>query len=179
MEIIRTAIPEVLIVKPDVFSDNRGYFFETFHEEKFLLSGISGPFVQDNESCSQKGVLRGLHYQLPPFAQGKLVRVISGAVCDVAVDIRRESPTFGQYVAMELSAENKLIAWIPEGFAHGFVSLVDNTIFAYKCSNVYHKASERSILWNDPEIGIQWGIDSPLLSSKDLEAPLLKDAEVF
>jgi len=157
MELIRTDIPDVVLVKPDVFGDDRGYFFESFHIEKFSAFGIEGPFVQDNESCSQKGVLRGLHYQLEPFAQGKLIRVIRGAVLDIAVDIRRNSPTFGKWVSMELTGQNKHICWIPKGFAHGFVTLEDNTIFTYKCSGLFNKASEGSIRWDDPELNINWG----------------------
>ncbi len=179
MELLPTSIPEVLIIKPDVFGDERGYFFESFHERKFRDFGISGQFVQDNESNSQKNVLRGLHFQREPFAQGKLIRVISGAVLDVAVDIRRNSPTFGKWVSMVLSAENKHIAWIPVGFAHGFVTLEDDTIFTYKCTNFYNKESEGSIRWNDPELQINWRIDNPLLSEKDKMAPLLNEAVVF
>ena len=179
MELIKTAIPDVIIIKPDVYGDDRGYFFETFHAEKLALLGITENFVQDNESLSQKDVLRGLHYQLEPFAQGKLVRVIKGAVLDIAVDIRRNSPTFGKWVSMKLTGENKWMSWIPKGFAHGFVSLEDDTIFTYKCSGVYNKASEASIRWNDPELNIDWGITNPLLSEKDIMAPLLKDARLF
>jgi dTDP-4-dehydrorhamnose 3,5-epimerase len=179
MELIPTSIPDVKIIKPDVFGDDRGYFFESFHVDKFAAFGITEPFLQDNESRSQKNVLRGLHFQLPPFAQGKLIRVIRGAVLDIAVDIRRNSPTFGKWVSMELTGENKWICWIPAGFAHGFVTLEDDTIFTYKCSAMYNKASEGSIRWNDPELNINWGITDPLLSEKDKVAPLLKDAIVF
>jgi dTDP-4-dehydrorhamnose 3,5-epimerase len=179
MELIPTSIPDVKIIKPDVFGDDRGYFFESFHVDKFAAFGITDPFLQDNESRSQKNVLRGLHFQLPPFAQGKLIRVIRGAVLDIAVDIRRNSPTFGKWVSMELTGENKWICWIPAGFAHGFVTLEDDTIFTYKCSAMYNKASEGSILWNDPDLNIDWGITDPLLSDKDRVAPLLRDAKVF
>jgi len=179
MELLPTALPEVVIIKPDVFGDDRGYFFESFHETKFAEYGITGPFVQDNESQSQKDVLRGLHFQLEPFAQGKLVRVIRGAVLDIAVDIRRNSPTFGKWVSMKLTGENKWICFIPKGFAHGFVTLEDNTVFTYKCSGFYNKASEGSVRWNDPELNIDWGITNPLLSEKDKMAPLLKDAILF
>lgn len=179
MELIPTAISEIILIKPDVFSDDRGYFFESFHTEKFASLGINGPFVQDNESCSQKDVLRGLHYQLEPFAQGKLVRVIRGSVLDIAVDVRRNSPTFGKWVSMRLSGENKWICWIPKGFAHGFVTLEDDTVFTYKCSGLYNKASEASIRWNDPVLNIDWGISNPLLSDKDMVAPLFKDARLF
>ena len=179
MELIPTAIPEVKIFKPDVFGDERGYFFESFHTEKFAAFGITDPFVQDNESKSQKNVLRGLHYQLEPFAQGKLVRVIQGAVMDVAVDLRQNSPTFGKWVSMHLTAENKWICWIPKGFAHGFVTLEDDTIFTYKCTGIYNKASEAGVRWDDPDLNIDWGISEPLLSDKDKVAPLLKDAILF
>jgi dTDP-4-dehydrorhamnose 3,5-epimerase len=179
MELITTGIPDVILIKPDVYGDERGYFFESFHQEKYAELGITDPFVQDNESFSQKGVLRGLHYQLEPFAQGKLIRVIRGAVLDIAVDIRRNSPTFGKWVSMELSGENKLICWIPKGFAHGFVTLEDHTIFTYKCSGLYNKASEGSIRWDDPELNIDWGISTPLLSDKDRIAPLFCDARLF
>lgn len=179
MEFLPLEIPEVLVIKPDVFTDDRGYFFESFHKEKFASNGIDLPFLQDNESKSQKGVLRGLHFQLPPFEQGKLVRVIKGAVLDVAVDIRKNSPTFGKWVSVTLSEENKLMCWIPSGFAHGFLTLYDNTIFSYKCTNVYNKASEGSIKWNDPAVGIDWGMSNPILSHKDLEAPLLAFATTF
>ena len=179
MELIPTDIPDVIIIKPDVFGDERGYFFESFHIRKFGEVGINEAFVQDNESCSQKGVLRGLHYQLEPFAQGKLIRVIKGAVLDIAVDIRKTSPTFGKWVAMELTSENKWMCWIPKGFAHGFVTLEDDTIFTYKCTGLYNKASEGSIRWNDPQLNINWGVESPILSDKDRMAPLLKDALLF
>lgn len=171
MEIIPTEIPDVLIIKPRIFADDRGYFFESYNREKFMAAGIEATFVQDNESKSAKGVLRGLHFQKPPFAQGKLVRVIRGAVLDVAVDLRQLSPTFGKWVAVELTAENKQMCWIPEGFAHGFLTLEDNTIFSYKCTNIYHQASEGSIRWNDPALGINWGTDNPSLSEKDITAP--------
>jgi len=179
MELIPTSIPDIIILKPDVFGDDRGYFFESFQVEKFAAFGITDSFIQSNESCSQKDVLRGLHYQLEPFAQGKLVRVIKGSVLDIAVDIRRNSPTFGQWVSMKLTGENKWICFIPKGFAHGFVTLEPDTIFTYKCSGLYNKASEGSIRWNDPELNIDWGITSPLLSEKDKEAPLFKDARLF
>lgn len=179
MEIVALEIPDVLVIKPDVFADERGYFFESFQKEKFDTFGINKTFLQDNESKSQKGVLRGLHYQMPPFAQGKLVRVIKGSVLDVAVDIRKLSPTFGKWVSVVLSEDNKWMCWIPEGFAHGFISLEDETIFSYKCTNIYHKPSERSILWNDSSLNISWGTESPILSLKDAEAPLLQNATTF
>ncbi len=175
MEIIESAIPDVLIIKPDVFQDERGYFFESFNEEKFRSFGIDARFMQDNESKSQKGVLRGLHFQNPPYAQGKLVRVMKGAVLDVAVDLRPRSQYFGKWVSIVLSESNKWMYWIPEGFAHGFLTLEDNTVFFYKCTHLYHKASEGSIRWNDPDLNIDWGSDTPILSEKDQNAPFLKE----
>ncbi len=175
MEIIKTAIPDVLIIKPSVFQDDRGYFFESYNKEKFLKNGIDQNFVQDNESKSQKGVLRGLHFQNPPFSQGKLVRVMKGAVLDVAVDIRKGSPWYGKWVSIELNEDNKWMYWIPSGFAHGFHTLADNTVFFYKCTNVYHKASEGSIRWDDPDLNINWGAHNPILSDKDKVSPLFRD----
>jgi dTDP-4-dehydrorhamnose 3,5-epimerase len=175
MEIIATPIPDLFVIQPNVFKDNRGYFFESYNLNKFSEKGIKSNFVQDNESKSQKGVLRGLHFQKPPFAQGKLVRVITGSVLDVAVDIRSKSPTYGKYFAIELNQDNKTMLWIPEGFAHGFVTLEDNTIFSYKCTNFYNKDSEGSILWCDSQLAIDWGVESPILSEKDNNAPLFKD----
>lgn len=175
MEIIKTNIPDLYIVKPTVFEDHRGYFFESYNKEVFLRHGIDQNFVQDNESKSQKNVLRGLHFQKPPFAQGKLVRVIRGSVLDVAVDIRKSSPTYGKWASIELTQENKWMYWVPPGFAHGFVTLEDNTTFFYKCTNMYNKESEGSILWNDPNLNIDWKISQPILSEKDIIAPLFKD----
>lgn len=175
MEIVETGIPDLLIVKPTVFEDHRGYFFESYNKEKFLQKGIDQNFVQDNESKSAKNVLRGLHFQKPPFAQGKLVRVMKGAVLDVAVDIRKMSPTYGKWASIVLTESNKWMYWIPPGFAHGFVTLEDDTVFFYKCTNMYNKASEGSIRWNDPDLNIDWGITEPLLSDKDREAPLFRD----
>lgn len=175
MEIIKTKIPDLLIVKPAVFEDERGYFFESYNKEKFLHKGIDHNFVQDNESKSMKGVLRGLHFQAPPFAQGKLVRVMKGSVLDVAVDIRKNSPTYGQWASIVLSESNKWMYWVPPGFAHGFATLEDNTVFFYKCTNTYNKDSEGALLWNDPDLNIQWGIENPVLSEKDKIAPLFKD----
>jgi dTDP-4-dehydrorhamnose 3,5-epimerase len=174
MEVVQTKIPDVLIIKPQVFEDQRGYFFESYNKEKFLQQGLDQNFVQDNESKSVKGVLRGLHFQAPPFAQGKLVRVMKGAVLDVAVDIRKVSPTYGQWTSVVLTEQNKWMYWVPPGFAHGFVTLADETVFFYKVTNVYHKASEGSIRWNDPDLNINWEIENPVLSSKDQEAPLFK-----
>lgn len=175
MEILKTGIPDLLIVKPQVFEDHRGYFFESYNKEKFLQQGIDQNFVQDNESKSAKNVLRGLHFQKPPFAQGKLVRVMKGAVLDVAVDIRKMSSTYGKWASIVLSESNKWMYWIPPGFAHGFVTLEDDTVFFYKCTNVFNRASEGSIRWNDPDLNIDWGVSEPLLSDKDREAPLFRD----
>lgn len=177
MELIKTSIDGLLIIKPDVFKDDRGYFYESYNKERFAKAGLTMDFVQDNESKSSKGVLRGLHFQKPPFAQGKLVRVIKGSVMDVAVDLRKDSPTYGKWESVVLTEDNKLQFWIPEGFAHGFVALEDNTIFNYKCTNVYNKESEGSILWNDPDININWNIDNPILSEKDKISPLFKNFE--
>ena len=187
MKLIQTAIPDVVIVEPAVFKDDRGWFMESFNEARFhgelakLGLPAPRPFVQDNHSCSSKGVLRGLHYQLPPHPQGKLVRVVQGAVFDVAVDIRKGSPTFGRWVGAELTADNHRQLWIPEGFAHGFVALTDNAHFLYKTTDVYAKDCERSILWNDAAIGIEWPLAGwqPNLAPKDAQAPLLAVADTF
>ena len=181
MRVIDTAIPEVKLIEPSVFGDERGFFMETWNAQAFAAAGLDRAFVQDNHSRSSKGVLRGLHYQLGDAAQGKLVRVTAGAVFDVAVDIRRSSPTFGQWVGYELSAENKRMLWVPEGFAHGFLTLEDGTDFLYKCTALYAPAHERSIRWDDPDIGIDWPLEGivPQLSAKDQAAVSLADAEVF
>src|SRR5574344_1183333 len=175
MKIIKTSIPDLLIVEPNVFKDQSGYFFESYNQERYFENEMKMIFVQDNESKSMKNVLRGLHFQKPPYAQGKLVRVIQGKVLDVAVDIRKGSPTYGKYHSVELDAESKRMFYIPEGFAHGFLTLEENTIFAYKCTNYYNKESEGSLLWCDEEIGIKWDVENPILSDKDKIAPLLKD----
>ena len=182
MHFLRSKIPDVVICEPTVHGDDRGYFVETFRQdtlEDFL--GYNIDFCQDNESKSSKGVLRGLHYQLAPTAQTKLVRVIQGSVLDVAVDIRKGSPTFGHHVAVELSAENKKQMLIPRGFAHGFVVLEDNTVFAYKVDNYYSPKDDRGISFDDPAIGINWQIDSDLLklSEKDTKQPKLSEADLF
>lgn len=161
-------IPGLLIIEPRIFEDERGHFFESFNEQKFSeLVGSTVSFCQDNESLSQKNVLRGLHFQVPPFDQGKLVRVISGRVIDVVVDIRRSSPFYGQYQSVELSANNKKQFWIPPGFAHGFLTLEENTIFQYKCTNYYSPVSERTIKWNDSDLKIKWPVEHPIVSEKD------------
>ncbi len=175
MEIIKTDIQDLLIVKPRVFEDERGYFFESYNRDVFAANGIENKFLQDNESKSKKGVLRGLHFQKPPFAQGKLVRVMKGSVLDVAVDIRKDSPTYGKWASIVLTDKNKFMYWVPPGFAHGFVTLEDDTVFFYKCTNVYNKESEGSIRWNDPDLNIDWGIEKPVLSDKDQVSPLFKD----
>ena len=175
MELIDTGIEGLWVIRPKVFADPRGYFFESYNKEIFAKNGLNMIFVQDNQSLSHKGVLRGLHFQNPPFAQGKLVRVITGSVFDVAVDIRKDSPTYGKHFGAELTAENKMMMYIPEGFAHGFLTLEDNTIFSYKCTNFYNKASEDSIKWNDPEIGIKWNVEDPLLSEKDVSGKDFRD----
>ena len=175
MEIIKTPLEGLLVIKPKIFGDDRGYFFETWSKKSFTEVGLDLDFAQDNQSLSSKGVLRGLHFQNPPYAQGKLVRVIKGAVLDVALDIRKNSPTYGQYFSIELSEENKTIVWIPPGFAHGFLTLKDNTIFSYKCTGVYNKESEGALLWNDKDLNINWEINNPLVSEKDLVAGNFKD----
>lgn len=175
MEVKEIYINGPLVLQPRVFFDDRGYFFESYNKELFNGLGISLEFLQDNQSLSQKGAVRGLHFQAAPFAQGKLVRVVRGAVYDVIVDIRRDSPHYGKHFGIELSEENFTMLWIPVGFAHGFSTLRDNTLFQYKCTQVYNKASEGGVLWNDPALGIDWQIESPILSDKDQLLPQLKD----
>lgn len=167
MEFIKTEIKGLLIIKPDIYQDNRGYFFESYNKKKYREAGIYTNFVQDNESLSQKNTIRGLHYQIGKYAQGKLVRVVSGKIMDYAVDIRWGSPTFGKYFGVELSAENKTQFWIPAGFAHGFVALEDNTIMQYKCTALYSKESERGIFYYDKDLDIPWGVRNPIVSNKD------------
>jgi len=181
MKVINSTLDEVKIFEPMVFNDERGFFFESFNK-KFFQESINSKieFVQDNHSRSSKGVLRGLHYQLDPFAQGKLVRVVTGEVFDVAVDIRVNSKNFGKWFGAKLSADNKKQLWIPRGFAHGFLTLSDSAEFLYKTTNFYDKQSERSIIWNDPDINIDWGSElKPIVSLKDKNAPFLKDADFF
>lgn len=180
MKVVDTELPGVRIVLPDFHRDARGYFCETYNEERYRAAGIDAQFVQDNESFSMRGVLRGLHWQAGEHAQAKLVRVIHGRVWDVAVDIRAGSPTFGKWTACELSAENGRQFFIPRGFAHGFVVLEDGTLFAYKCDNLYCRESERGMMWNDPELAIDWPLTEGLnLSPKDLAHPPLKDIEPY
>jgi len=166
MIIENTNIKDLILISPKIFEDNRGYFFESYNNKK-LAKFIKTDFVQDNESLSQKDVLRGLHFQIPPFAQAKLIRVIKGSILDVAVDLRKDSPTFGRHFKHILSGKNKQQLYIPEGFAHGFLCLEDNTILNYKCSNYYSPESENSILWNDEDLNIDWGIENPILADKD------------
>lgn len=180
MKVIKTEIPDVLIIEPQIFGDERGFFFESYNETAFLeKAGISKRFVQDNHSRSAKNVLRGLHYQIKQ-PQGKLVRVVQGSVFDVAVDLRKSSKTFGQWVGARLSAENKQQLWIPPGFAHGFVVLSEYADFLYKTTDFYAPQHERCIIWNDPHIGIAWQIQAePILSGKDKAGKLLPDAQVY
>ena len=180
MKVLKTAIEGLLIIEPTVFGDSRGYFFESYNKQRFNeATGLDIDFVQDNQSKSCYGVLRGLHFQKPPYAQSKLVRCVRGKVLDVAVDIRKSSPTFGKYMAVELTEDNHRQFFVPRGFAHGFVVLSEEAIFQYKCDIFYHKESEGAIAWNDPEINIDWTIpfDDVMLSDKDKVNPLLKDAE--
>jgi dTDP-4-dehydrorhamnose 3,5-epimerase len=176
MKFIETALSGVILVEPDVFGDNRGWFFECYSEKKYNDGGIRTDFVQDNHSFSERqGTLRGLHFQTEPYAQAKLVRCGRGAILDVAVDIRKDSPDFGKYVAYELTAENFKQLFIPRGFAHGFITLCDNCEVLYKTDNYYSKENDGGIIWNDPEIGIDWGTDSPVLSEKDKMHPTLRE----
>ena len=179
MKVIKTAIEDVVIIEPDVFGDARGYFFESYSQKKFDEQVRPVKFVQDNESKSKYGVLRGLHFQKGKDAQSKLVRVVKGRVLDVAVDIRKGSPTFGKYVAVELTEDNHRQLFVPRGFAHGFSVLSEEAIFQYKCDNLYAPQSEGAIAWNDPEVGIDWQLpaEDVLLSAKDANHPLLKDSE--
>ncbi len=167
MKVEKTHIDGLLVITPTVFGDERGHFFESFRKDTLKAYGVETDFVQDNQSLSSKGILRGLHFQKDPHAQGKLVRVLQGSVVDVAVDIRPNSLTYGQHFSIELNESNKTMFYIPPGFAHGFLTLEDNTIFAYKCTNYYHKESEGCVSWNSPSLEINWGIDSPILSEKD------------
>lgn len=180
MKIIETAIPDVKIIEPTVFGDDRGFFYESFNQNKFEnLIGRKIDFVQDNHSHSTHGVLRGLHYQMPPFAQAKLVRCVTGSVLDIAVDVRESSPHFGKAIQVVLSAENKKMLWIPEGFAHGFITLSDSANFLYKTNNYYTPKAERCILWNDPDLAIPWPSIEPIISEKDKNGIPFTDAEKF
>ena len=174
MQIHKTEFEGLLVIEPEVYTDKRGYFMESYNH-KLWHKALHTEFVQDNESRSVKGVLRGLHFQKPPYAQDKLVRVIRGSVLDVVVDLRKNTPTYGKHFMIELSENNKKQLFIPKGFAHGFLCLEDITIFSYKCSQYYHAASEGSLLWNDPDLGIDWRIEVPIVSEKDKNAPPFKD----
>lgn len=165
----------MLVLQPRVLRDERGYFLEYFRKNVLKECGVDVEFVQSNESLSQKNVLRGLHFQNPPFEQGKYIRVIKGAVLDVALDIRRRSPSYGQWFSCEINETNKTILWIPPGFAHGFLTLANDTIFQYECTNIYHKDSEACLRWNDPDLNIDWKVNNPILSEKDKNAPFFKD----
>jgi len=180
MEIIKTDIEGLIIIKPKIFEDNRGYFFESFNKQTFEDNGLNYNFIQDNESKSSYGVIRGLHYQLAPHAQTKLVRVLEGKVLDVAVDLRKGSPTFGKWHSVELSADNKIQFLIPQGFAHGFSVLSETAIFAYKCDNLYNKDSERGVNFNDKSLNIDWGIptEKAIISAKDKVLPCINDADM-
>jgi dTDP-4-dehydrorhamnose 3,5-epimerase len=180
MKIIETPIPDLLIIEPQIFADERGYFFESFSELKFAKVGLASSYVQDNESKSHKGVIRGLHYQLAPHAQSKLIRVVRGTVFDVAVDLRKGSPTFGQWYGLEVSASKKNQLYIPKGFAHGFSVLSDYAIFSYKCDDFYKPEADRGIRFDDPELNIDWKVpkDKALVSEKDRNLPYLADAEI-
>ena len=180
MNVIETDIPGVVVIEPRIFKDERGYFFEAFNEREFAENVRPVPFVQDNESRSVKGVVRGLHFQKPPYAQSKLVRVVKGEVLDVAVDIRKGSPTFGKYVAVKLSADNHLQVFIPRGFAHGFCVLSDEAVFQYKCDNYYAPQSEAAVAWDDTEVAVDWQLplESIILSDKDRNHPSLREADI-
>ncbi|HEX9253754.1 MAG TPA: dTDP-4-dehydrorhamnose 3,5-epimerase [Ignavibacteriaceae bacterium] len=177
MEVIKTELEGLLIIRPKIFGDERGYFFESYNQDSYRNAGIDYIFLQDNISKSKKGTIRGLHYQVGNKAQGKLCKVIYGKVLDVAVDIRFGSPTFGKYFSSELSEENHTQLWIPPGFAHGFSVLSEEAIFSYKCTELYSKEHERAILFNDPSLNINWKVDNPIISEKDLKAALLKDIQ--
>jgi len=177
MKIISEEISGVKLIQPSVFEDERGYFYESYNAQKLSGIGIDEEFVQDNQSLSHRGVLRGLHFQKPPTAQGKLVRVVKGAVLDVVVDIRKNSPTYGNHYAVELNENNKLMLWVPVGFAHGFCTLEDNTVFSYKCTNYYDPKSESGIIWNDIDLSIDWKMENPILSNKDKENTLFSQFE--
>ncbi len=175
MEITKTPFKDLLVLQPRVFTDERGYFLETWNRVGFSKANLPWDFVQDNQSGSMANVIRGLHFQMPPHAQGKLIRVISGAVLDIALDLRKNEPTFGKHFKMHLSAGDNLMVYIPEGFAHGFRTLVNDTIFAYKCTHQYVKEAERTIQWNDPALDIDWETDDPVLSDKDMHGKAFSD----
>ena len=175
MKVNETGFRGLYLIEPDVFADARGYFFESWNKERFIRHGLELDFVQDNESMSGANVLRGLHFQFPPWEQGKLVRIIRGSALDVVVDLRKSESTFGKNYKVVLSAEEKNLLWIPPGFAHGFLTLEDNTIFSYKCTQLYNRESEMALAWNDPELAIDWGISDPIVSEKDKSAGLFRN----
>ena len=175
MKVNETGFRGLYLIEPDVFADARGYFFESWNKERFIRHGLELDFVQDNESMSGANVLRGLHFQFPPWEQGKLVRIIRGSALDVVVDLRKSESTFGKNYKVVLSAEEKNLLWIPPGFAHGFLTLEDNTIFSYKCTQLYNRESEMALAWNDPDLAIDWGISDPIVSEKDKSAGLFRN----
>lgn len=175
MKVNETGFRGLYLIEPDVFADARGYFFESWNKERFIRHGLELDFVQDNESMSGANVLRGLHFQLPPWEQGKLVRIIRGSALDVVVDLRKSESTFGKNYKVVLSAEEKNLLWIPPGFAHGFLTLEDNTIFSYKCTQLYNRESEMALAWDDPDLAIDWGISDPIVSEKDKSAGLFRN----
>ena len=179
MKVEKTEFDGLLILQPKIFKDERGFFLESWNKSLFKSLGLNMSFIQDNQSVSKKNVLRGLHFQNNPNGQGKLVRVTKGSVIDVALDIRKESKTYGKHFKYKLSDKNATMIWIPYGFAHGFIALEDQTVFQYKCDAFYHKESEECIAWNDPSLGIDWGIKNPIVSSKDLEGKLFKDVHLI
>ncbi len=179
MKVIPTSFEGLFLIEPNIFNDARGSFYESYSKIELEKFGIKTDFIQDNQSVSKKNVLRGLHFQRPPYAQAKLIRVVKGSILDVVVDIREKSKTFGKYYSCMLSEINNQMLFIPEGFAHGFLALEDNTIFLYKCSNTYHKDSEDGILWNDPDLNIEWGIENPILSDKDVVFNTLKSSKLY
>ncbi len=178
MKAEKAYIDDVLIIQPDVFNDARGYFFEVYHKEKFNAFGIEYEFIQDNQSKSMKNTIRGLHYQAQPFTQGKLLRVLEGAIRDIALDIRKGSPTFGKHFSIDITAESHTQIWIPPGFAHGFSVLSEQAVILYKCTAFYSKSHERGIRFDDPALGIDWGVEDPIVSEKDIVLPQFKDAEM-
>lgn len=175
MKVQQTGFEGLLIIQPSVFEDKRGYFFESWNQQKFRDHGLAFDFVQDNQSMSAANVLRGLHFQVPPWEQGKLVQVIQGSALDVVVDLRKDQPTFGKNFKLVISSKDKNMLWIPPGFAHGFLTLEEKTLFFYKCTQLYNKESERAILWNDPQLNIDWGIENPIVSEKDKSAMNFRD----
>lgn len=177
MKVLETGFRGLVMIEPTVFTDERGYFFESWNHQRFNNHGLGATFLQDNESRSAANVLRGLHFQLPPWQQGKLVRVFNGSVIDVVVDLRKSEPTFGKHFKYKLTAQQKNMLWIPPGFAHGFLTLEDDTVFFYKCTQVYNKESEAAIAWFDPDLAIDWGVEDPVVSEKDKIAPFFRDFE--